>query len=77
MEQNNEITVLQAIEITENMLLNVELPCKYKQASDVIFAAIKNLEAIATKLRASEKQEGDNKDGQSRDVDQNGPETTA
>lgn len=67
---NETMTVKKAIEITRDLLGDIEVPVKHKKIADTIEAAIGNLNAILNAMEAvpeEEQHEDDKPEGENAD----------
>lgn len=66
--EDKKISYIDAIEITKDLLGDIELPCKYQKPIAVIHAAIRNLGIIAAEMRKAQEAKDGNTDDQSEEL---------
>lgn len=49
--EKREMTAIEAVEVTHNLLGDIVLPCKYQEQINIIGAAMKNLDVIGKMVK--------------------------
>lgn len=66
--EDKKISYIDAIEITKNLLGDIELPCRYEKPIAVINAAIRNLNIIAEEMRKAQEAQHEDAADQTEEI---------